>query len=257
MKKYLQIYKEFFRTCFNLNMSFPMNFTLQTLMNLVFLITSFLTASFIFIHVENIGLWNKEEFLFFLSFVFALDQTHYLFFSFNFWQFARDIRLGQLDFHLLKPAHSLFIVFTRNLAIPGLITAFISWLLLIYFGIKADINWIQWICLPLLLFLGLMFLLAIEILISLFNFLTVEGLGVNQVRLQLQHLCRWPDFIYKNPVRKWLLPFLAVTSVPGRFLIDMSYGNWVFFMTLGTVILWVILLFLWPKALFLYKSPSS
>ena len=234
-----------------------MDSTLQTLMNLASLITSFLTASFIFTHVESIGLWNKEEFLLFLSFVFAVDQTYYLFFSFNFWEFARDIRLGQLDFHLLKPAHSLFIVFTRHLAIPGLVTAFISWLLMIYFGMKADISWIQWLLLPWLLCLGLMFLLAVEILISLLNFLTVEGLGVNQIRLQLQHLCRWPDFIYKNPIRKWLLPFLAVTSIPGRFLMDVSYWNWLFFMAAGAVILWSVILFLWPKALRLYKSPSS
>ena len=68
----------------------------------------------------------KKSFYFFFPLFLLWIKLTICFFSFNFWQFARDIRLGQLDFHLLKPAHSLFIVFTRNLAIPGLITAFIS-----------------------------------------------------------------------------------------------------------------------------------
>lgn len=257
MKKYLKIYREFFRVCFSVSLSFRLDFVLQTLMNLAFLATSFLTAAFIFNHVESVGIWNREEFLFFLAFAFAVDQSHYLFFGFNFWIFSNDLRLGYLDFHLLKPVHSLFLIFTRYLAIPGLVTAFVSYILLIYFGIKVDINWIQWMCLPVLLCLGLALWLGLEILISFLNFFTVEGFGVNHIRLQFQNLSKWPDFIYKNPARTWLLPFLAITSVPARFLNDISYWDGILLMILGTFVLWVIILWLWPKALCFYKSPSS
>lgn len=257
MKKYLKIHREFLRTSFNRQLSFRMNFSLQTLMGFFFLVTSFLAASFIFDHVENIGLWEREEFFLFLSFVLALDQTYTLLFAPNFWNFAEQIRIGELDFQLLKPAHSLFVIFTRVLGTPALITAFISYSLLIYFGFKVNIAWFQWLLLPFLLSLGLALLLALEIFISLLNFFTVEGSGVNFIRLRFQDLQSWPDFIYKNPTRKWLFPFLAVTSVPGRFLMDFSYWNWLLFMLGGTIFLWALLLLLWPRALRLYKSPSS
>ena len=255
--KYLSLYKEFFKTSLSEELSFRVNFTLQSLMNISFIGVYFFTSVFIFNHVERIGLWNEKEFLFFLSFVFAVDQTHYLMFSLNFWQFSSDILFGELDFHLLKPVPSLFIVFLRRLAIPGFFTIFLTYSMVIYFGIQVNLSPIAWLSLPFCLFLSLSLLLGIEVIISLLNFFTVEGMGVNQIRLQVQHLCRWPDFIYKNPGRLWLLPFLAITSVPVHWIFDLTYWIWLVIMFLGVILLWSFIFFLWPKALRFYISPSS
>ena len=255
--KYLSLYKEFFKTSLSGELSFRANFTLQSLMNVSFIGVYFFTSVFIFDHIEHIGLWNKKEFLFFLSFVFAMDQTHYLLFSFNFWTFSGDIRLGELDFHLLKPFPSLFIVLLKHLAIPGFFTVLLTYSMVIYFGLQLDLSFWTWLSLPFCLLLSLFLLLGIEVLISLFNFVTVEGMGVNQARLQLQHFCRWPDFIYKNPARLWFFPFLAITSIPVRWILDMSYWNWLLCMFFGVLLLWSVVLFVWPKALRLYESPSS
>ena len=107
------------------------------------------------------------------------------------------------------------------------------------------------------LFLSIALLLGIEVLISLFNFFTVEGMGINQARLQIQQLCRWPDFIYKNPARLWLLPFLAITSIPVRWMLDFKYWTWLSAMIIGVLLLWFLNLFLWPRSLRFYESPSS
>ena len=255
--KYLSIYKEFFKTSLNQGLSFRTNFTLQSIMNILFIGVYFFTSFFIFDHIEHIGLWNETEFLFFLAFVFAVDQTHFLIFSFNFWEFSDNVRLGTLDFHLLKPAHSLFIILLRNLAISGIFTVLLTYSLVIYFGIQLDLSLLTWLSLPFCLFLSLFLLLGIEVLISLFNFFTVEGMGTNQLRLQVQQLCRWPDFIYKNPARLWLFPFLAITSIPIRWVLDITYWSWLVAMFFGVILLWSFILFLWPKALRLYESPSS
>ena len=257
MKSYLSLYKEFFKTSLSEELSFRANFSLQSLMNICFIGVYFWTSIFIFNHIEHIGLWNKTEFLLFLSFALAVDQTHYLLFSFNFWEFSDDVRLGTLDWILLKPFPSLFIVFFRRLAIPGVFTIPLTYFMVIYFGIQAGLNGWIWLSLPFCLLLSLALLLGIEVLISLFNFFTVEGMGINQARLQIQHLCRWPDFIYKKPTRLWLLPFLAITSIPVRWILDLSYWKWLALMIVGTVFLWLFILFLWPKSLNFYESPSS
>lgn len=257
INKYLSLYKEFFKTSLSEELSFRANFTLQSLMNVSFIGVYFFTSFFIFDHIEHIGLWNEKEFLLFLSFVFAVDQTHYLVFSFNFWKFSDDVRLGHLDFHLLKPAPSLFIVLLRRLAVPGIFTALLTYLLVVYFGSQVGLSLLAWLSLPFCLLLSLSLLLGVEVLISLFNFFTVEGMGVNQARLQIQQLCRWPDFIYKNPARLWLLPFLAVTSIPVRWILDLHYWTWLIIMIFGSILLWSFILFLWPKALNFYESPSS
>lgn len=255
--KYFALYREFFKTSLSEELSFRANFILQTLMNISFIGVYFFTSIFIFDHIEHIGLWNKQEFLLFLSFVFAVDQTHYLMFSFNFWMFSDDVRMGNLDFHLLKPFPSLFIILLKRLAIPGIVTVLLSYTLLIYFGIQSGLSLLAWLSLPICLLASLLLLLGFEVLISIFNFWTVEGMGVNQVRLQLQHLCRWPDFIYKNPGRLWLLPFLAITSIPIRWVLDLSYWAWFSIMLVGISLLWTGIIFLWPKTLRFYESPSS
>ena len=227
MKNYLSIYKEFFTTSLSEDLSFRSNFLLQCFMNINFFGVYFFTSIFIFDHVDQIGIWNREQFLFFLSFALLVDQLHYLVFSFNFWMFSDDVRLGSFDFTLLKPCPSLFITFFKRLATPGVFTVLIAFCLLVYFGLQAGLSLGMWLSLPLCLFLSLALLFGIEVLISIFNFFTIEGIGVNQARLQVQQLCRWPDFIYKNPTRLWLIPLLAITSVPVRYLLDFNYWDMV------------------------------
>ncbi len=255
--KYLSIYREFFKTSLSEELSFRANFTLQSLMNVLLIGVYFFTSIFIFDHVEHIGLWGEKEFLFFLAFVFAVDQTHYLIFAANFWEFSEKIRLGNLDFYLLKPVPSLFIILMRNLAVPGLFTVGLTYFMLVYFGIQLNFSLLVWFSLPFCLLLSLSLLLGIEVLISLCNFFTVEGLGINQARLQVQQLTRWPDFIYKNPARIWLFPFLAVTSIPVRWLLSISYWQWLVFMFFGVILLWSLIFYVWPRALRFYESPSS
>ena len=255
--KYFSLYREFFKTSLSEELSFRSNFILQSLMNITFIGVYFFTSAFIFDHVEHIGLWNKPEFFLFLSFVFAVDQTHYMIFSPNFWEFSDDVRLGTLDFHLLKPFPTLFAVLFRRVAVYGLSTILLTYSMVIYFGIQVGLEPLVWLSLPFCLFLSLFLLLGIEVLVSLLNFFIVEGMGVNQLRLQIQHLCRWPDFIYKNPARLWLFPLLAITSIPVRWILDMSYWNWLVAMFFGVLLLWGFIILLWSKALNFYESPSS
>jgi len=257
ISKYLSLYKEFFKTILSEELSFRANFIFQSFMNVSFISAFFFTSIFIFDHIEHIGLWNKEEFLLFLSFVFAVDQTHYFLFSMNFWEFSEEIRLGRLDFHLLKPPHSLFIILLRNIAVPGIFTMLLTYSMVAYFGIQVHLSLWAWLSLPFCLVLSLSLLLGIEVLVSLLNFFTIEGIGINQIRLQIQQLCQWPDFIYKNPIRLWLFPFLAITSVPIRWVLNISYWNWLTVMCIGSILLWSLIFFLWPKALHFYESPSS
>lgn len=255
--KYASLYREFFKTSLSRELSFRSNFLLQSLMNISFIGMYFFTSLFLFNHIENIGPWDKTEFLFFVAFVFVVDQTHYLFFSFNFWVFSEDVLYGNLDFHLLKPFHSLFTVLLRNVAIPGLFTILVSCSLLIYFGIQADLTLFTWLSLPFCIALSVLFLLSLEVIISLLNFFTVEGMGINQIRLQVQHFCRWPDFIYKNPGRIWFFPFLIINSIPVRWLFDFSYWTWMALMFCALIFLWFLVFLLWPRALNIYESPSS
>ena len=257
-KKYFLIYKEFFKTSLAEELSFRFNFLIQSFMNISLLGVYFLSSLFIFDHVSFIGLWEKDEFLFFLSFALLLDQTHYFLLSFNYWILSDNIKTGYFDFILLKPISTLFTTFFSRLAIPGVLTIPICFLIFLYFGLKLDLSLWVWLSLPVCFFFAMALLFGIEVIISLLNFITIEGLGVNQIRLQVQQLSRWPDFIYKKTTRFFLMPFLAITSIPVRWILDMSYWSWFIAMIGATAMLWFIILFwVWPSGLNRYESASS
>ena len=258
MKKYLLIYKEFFKTSFSEALSFRLNFILQLFMETCYMGFVFFNSIFIFHHVDLIGLWNKEEFLFFISFVLLLEEVHYLLVAKNYFWFSGNILTGNFDFILLKPISSLFITFFNRLMIPCFLTVLISLCLLIYFSLQLDLSLAVWLSLPFCFFLSLALLCGVEITISLLNFFTIEGEGVNQIRLQTQQISYWPDFIYQKQLRFFLMPFLAIASIPVRWILDTSYWSWLLIMVVATFTLWFfIIAWLWPKGLTFYESASS
>ena len=182
------------------------------------------------------------------------------FFSHNCWELSESIKYGKIDFILIKPINAIFIIFFRHIRVPSFFNIFITISVLIYFGTKISLSWPQWTLLPFLILLAFTLMISIEILISLSMFWTIEGHGVNFLRMQLQTLGHWPDFVYQFFARKFFtvfLPILLIGSAPVHFLKDFS--NWPLLagMILAIIILWILIAIFWKLALKQYESASS
>lgn len=260
VKKYLYIYKENFSTSLAEATTYRANFILSLVMELTICVLTLSTVSFIFDHVEKIGYWNEHQFLFFISFVLMVNQIHMAFISLNFWMFSEDIIQGTLDFKLLKPVSSIFLVFFRYIRVPTIPNIiFTSWLIF-HYGSKLNFGFLEWILIPLLLVLSLTLMVSLEILMMISNFWLIDGFGINFLRMQFQNLSRWPDFVFSFYSRKILtfaFPILLVNSAPIRFLFDHSQWLWLVTLVGATLISWVAIYFLWQVGLNRYESASS
>jgi ABC-2 type transport system permease protein len=190
----------------------------------------------------------------------AIDHLHMTFISESFWNFSHDIRTGKLDFVLIKPIGTLFQIFFRFIRPGTLFNGFVPWALLIFYGQKIGLDFWSWMALPLLVMFGFLLLVSIEILISMSMFWTVESFGINFLRMQLQQLSRWPDFVYRFYARKFFsfgIPVLLIGSAPVNFLID--HESWPrLFEMLGVFIITTVLIrFAWRRGLKSYESASS
>ena len=260
MKKYLGIYREFFSSALAEAMSFRVHFVLVIIMDLLFYASSLLSVAVIYEHVSLVGPWNREEFLFFISFMLAVDHIHMALISENFWNFSFLIRSGKLDFELLRPANALFTLFFRHIRIQTLLITPVPWGALYYFGSQLSLSFYQWLAIPFFVVLALALLVSIEILISMSMFYTIESFGINFLRMQLQQLSRWPDFVYKYLARitfTFLLPVLVVGSAPVKFIFN--YERWEqLSLMVGAIIVFSILIGIaWTRALKSYESASS
>ena len=260
VKKYLSVYAGFLSNSFSIGMSFRTNFLILIVMDLFFYASSLATVDFMFDHVAKIGIWNREQFLFFVSFMLAIDHIHMTFVSENFWDFGFQLKTGKLDFNLLKPIGSVFEVFFKSIRPATMFNLPVPWACMIYFGSKAGVSLSGWVLLPFLLVAAITLLVSIEILICLLMFWTIEGFGVNFLRMQFQQVSRWPDFVYQTTARRIFsfgLPVLVVGSAPIRFLLDMTDWTLLVWMIAAILILWKLIAIAWRIGLNSYESASS
>jgi ABC-2 type transport system permease protein len=260
LKKYAAVYREFIGNSLAEATTYRLNFVLVSLMDIIFYGTALGSIDFLFDYVTTIGTWDRNHFMFFISFMLAIDHLHMTFISENFWNFSGEIRTGKLDFILLKPVSGIFVCFFRLIRAGTMINGVIPWALLVIFGRRIGFDLWSWIFLVPAVLLGLALMVAIEILMTLCGFWTVSSWGINFLRMQLQQLSRFPDFIYRSYFRKFftvIIPILAIGSGPVQFLFGPGVpllGIW----TIGALcIIGFLIRIVWRKGVAAYESASS
>src|SRR5690606_1649502 len=91
-------------------------------------------------------------------------------------------------------------------------------------------------------------------------FWAYQGAGVNFIRIQVQELATWPDYLFQNPWRvlfTFFLPALLVGSAPVRFILDGQDYSLFLCMLIEIVIFYGCTLLLWKRGLLQYESASS
>ncbi len=260
IKTYLSVYKKFFDTSLAEASSFRTSFILIIFMDIIFYLTTLSSVSFIYDHVSTIGPWDKNQLMFFIAFMLTIDHLHMTIVSENFWELSVKIRTGTLDFDLLRPLSSIFSVFFRYVRTSSLVNTPLVWSMLVYFGMKVNLSAAQWLIIPILIILGFVLFVLIEFCLSVAMLWTIEGWGINFLRMQLQQLARWPNFIYSYLPRKVLtifLPILLVGSGPVNFIFDSKNQVLLLGAIFAILAFCLILKHLWAFALTKYDSPSS
>ena len=260
IRHYLAVYREFVSNSFSEAMSYRTHFVLLIVMDLCFYASTVLSVDFLYDHVARIGVWEREQFLFFVAFMLAVDHLHMTFVSENFWVFSFDLKTGVLDFTLLKPLGAIFTIFFRYVRPASLLNIFVPWGLLIHFGRAAGLPAWGWVALPFLVVLALTLLVSLEILLCMSMFWLVEAVGINFLRMQLQQVSRWPDFVYRHLAQKFftvVFPILLIGSAPVRFLFDPTDYRMLLGAFAAIGITWVLIRWFFRLGLRAYESASS
>ncbi len=260
MRHYWNVYKKFVSTSVSVETSFRTSFILLIFMDFFFFCSSVFSVNFIYDHVASIGPWQRDHLLFFITFMLTIDNLHMMIFSQSFWEFSFNIRTGALDYVILKPMSTIFSVFFRHFRASSLFNTPLFVGALIYYGIKIEITPLDWVLMPFLLIMGLALLVVIEFILSTSMFWMTDGTGINFLRMQMQQLARWPNFVYQGILRKVLtiiVPVLLIGSGPVHFLVDKSQWQLLALMVIIFFGLCGLLRIIWNFGLRHYDSASS
>lgn len=262
-------------------MTFRANFLLQcvsalswSLMNVGFFII-------VFDHTNSIGLgtgWGKYEFFIFLATTWLITSLVQTFFMPNAQEFSELIRTGNLDFALLKPIDTQFLISFQKMDWSSL-TNFVMGLAMLAISLsemlsrtenRLELEWYSVVLYPFYIVSGT--LIFYSLMISLAA--TSIWLGRNQTLYNfwfyITSIARYPMEIYNRgwgvPILgffTFVVPVLVVINVPARLLAQplKPRASWEWplaaFAVVATIVSLAVSRWIFRRALLSYRSASS
>jgi ABC-2 type transport system permease protein len=254
------------KNCLIREMQFRVNFLIRTFTEILWLGMQLIYVTVLYSSTQEIGGWNKWEMIILLGTNHFITQIFEALFFDNCTRLVDQIRQGDLDFVLIKPVNSQFLVSLRYTDYASIINSSVG-LLMIGFALH---QMGAAVTLPgLLLFAGLvinsvLILYTMMFCLSAMTFWMGRSSNLFELYWQLGQFGRYPGEIYGEIYRFGLrlllltaIPMLVVTNFPATVLFRGLGAGWlVFGFALGLTFFCLTIL-VWNKGLGRYRSASS
>jgi ABC-2 type transport system permease protein len=261
MTRYLRLWAELFRTCLLREMLFRANFVAILATSSWWFIMNVVMFQVIFGHVTEIAGWTKYEIFFLVGTSHATFGIFETLFMVNMTRIPELIRTGELDFYLLKPVSTQFLISARYAdfeAVPNTVVGFVfvAWCA---YRLHAVFSWAALAAFTLFVVNGVVLyytLLFVSVTIS-FWFMRFHAMNI---WWQLTSLARQPAEVFPPALRfvlTYCLPMLVIVNFPvkaylGRLPLSAGVGA-----LLATAALLALSQVFFTFALRRYRSASS
>jgi len=224
VKRYLTIYAELWKNSVVREMSFKANFLLWILVELLWFALQLTFITVIYNHTDHIGDWSKWEVVLLMGSSHVIQQLFQAFFLTNCTQLSELIRTGKLDFMLLLPISTRFIISLRQVDLGGFVNGASATAVIIYSlrqlgHVPAAVEvfgFCVFVVAGVLIHYSLLFLLATV------SFWTVRAQGIVWGYYSLFNIARLPDAAFRGFFKVFFtfaIPMLLVANVPAKLLV--------------------------------------
>ena len=218
----------------------------------------------------NIADWNKYEFFVFISTTMFINSIVQAFFMPNMQELSELVRTGGLDFALLKPIDTQFLVSLHRVNWSSLGNFVVAALLLLYSlprieGLQLS-PW-QFVLYPLYVIMGVLILYSVMVGLAATSIWLGRNQSLYDFWFYITNFSRYPMEIYQGtwgtPLRQlftFVIPILVVINVPARFMAKPLSSDQAFlalFAILATGMSLLASRWIFKQALRSYRSASS
>lgn len=261
LQRYLSIYWSFFKTSLIADLEYRFNFAVAVFNDVLWYAAQILTFEVLFYHSPHIGDWNVEQVRVFLGVLFIVDAVYMFFVHENLNQFSEKVSRGDLDFLLLKPINSQFLVSCQRFVTPALVNVTISTSWLIWaLSQLPDIQVQNLFLFVLMIPSAVLVVYTMRFVISSLAVILTRSENIQFLWFAFYKIGTRPDTIYTPAFRTLiitLIPVGLIASVPSRVIFgDFSWGLVLWAFCIGPLFLWLSTLF-WKFCLRYYSSASS
>jgi ABC-2 type transport system permease protein len=213
--------------------------------------------------------WGKYQFFVFIATSLIVNSVVQAFFMPNASEFSELIRTGNLDFALLKPIDTQFLISLQKIEWSSLANFFFGLGLLGYALVQLDYQptLVQIILYPLYLACGVLILYSLTIAMSSVSVWLGRNQSLYDFWFYITNFSRYPLEIYQGPIGtplQWaftfVIPVLVVVNIPARLMAKpLEAQQWplAIFAILATVASLLSSRWLFQRALGSYRSASS
>lgn len=225
LRRYLTVYVALWKNSVIREMSFKTNFLLWIVVELLWFALQLSFIAVIYAHTDHIGDWTKWEVVLLMGTAHFIQQIFQAFFLTNCTELSELIRTGRLDFMLLLPVNTRFLISLRKVDLGSFVNA-VSAIAVIAYSLKQlgrVPNGLELLGFALFAFTGILIHYSLMFLLSTVSFWTVRAQGIVWGYYSLFNISRLPDAAYRGFFKAFftfVLPMVLVANVPARVIVQ-------------------------------------
>lgn len=241
---YLNVFLTFAKNSMIRDMSFRMNFILQCISSLSWAAMNYGLFKIIYQFSDSIGRqtgWGESEFFIFLGTIWIINSLIQTFFMANATEFSEMIRTGNLDFALLKPIDTQFLVSFPRVNWSQLANAFLGLAVIIFYvnellndpSKKMDFTMWSVPAYIFFVFCGTVVMYSVMITLASTSIWMGRNQNLHTFWFYITNFYRYPMEIYERGIGwalwgtfTFVIPILVVSNVPARVLAQPLGGHW-------------------------------
>jgi ABC-2 type transport system permease protein len=261
--RYLSIYAALWKNSVTREMSFKSNFLLWILVEMLWFGLQLSFIGVLYLHTDHIGTWTKWQVVLLIGASHFIQQLYQAFFLVNCTNLSELVRTGKLDFLLLLPVNTRFVVSLRQVDLGAFVNASSAVALMVYASRQLHLapTLIQVLGFLALCVTGIAIHYSLMFLLASISFWTVRAQGIVWGYYNLFNIARLPDEAFGGlfkAVFTFALPMLLVSNVPVRLLADKLSSPAPILLLLGmSVVCFCFSEWGWRASMRRYTSASS
>jgi ABC-2 type transport system permease protein len=223
MVRYLRLWRQFVITAFMREAEYRMNFVIGVGEGVAQLALAVGSFWLLYRFTDQVAGWTQAEVLILVGFYRIIEGLVGMQIAPNMRAISGYVRRGEMDFMLLRPVSSQFLVSLRTLNLPEAANVLIGLGLVVYAGNLADLRWSLSNVLAAGAFglIGLALMYALWFFLATFSFWLVQVDNLDTFFYSLLETARYPVVFFKGLLRALLtfvLPVAFATTFPAQAL---------------------------------------
>ena len=225
LARYGSIYGALWKNSIVREMQFKVNFILWIVVELLWFALQLMFIAVIYSHTDRIGDWTQWQVVFLMGTSTFIQQLFSAIFLSNLTQLSELVRTGKLDFMLLLPANTRFLISFRQVDLGGFVNAGVAVGVMWYAGAQLELSpgAAQLGGFLLLVLASVAIHYSLMLILATTSFWTVRAQGIVWGYYSFFNIARLPDAAFRGAFKAFFtfaLPMLLVANVPAKLVLE-------------------------------------